>query len=280
MADTAIPLTAAIEKAVETHKEEIAQDQSAVKVEQIETTTEPPVVEEEPVVDEEAEQGRILVQALKDPARAGQVIEFLAKQAGYTKSEIKTTQDVKEVKADITAILKEELGEEFAFLAPKFGKALERALKEVKVENTQTPDPRIDSLQERVNAQENKEIQTAIAEVHTQLAQDFFGSDDMPQNVITAMSKAMDEFPPTDPSMSPKIYYRKIFSLVAGELGLQKRQGTRVQTIERNKTDAPVRQLSANKRGLTPINPGVESKMTLQQAVELAQKQVDKALSK
>src|SRR5215831_4230362 len=114
-------LTEAVTKAVE------SQDKSDVQVEGKQGESEhaeSDKASETPAVDEEAIQGKAIVQIFKDPQKAGAFIDFLAKQAGYTKAELRNAEP-DEIKADITKILEKHLGQEFSFLAPKLGPALE-----------------------------------------------------------------------------------------------------------------------------------------------------------
>lgn len=273
-------LTQAVEKAVEVHDKEIVQqDKSNVAVE------EPPEKEEkEPDKKEgtnkveedlDTEYGKTLIKALRDPEQAAAVIDFLATKAGYTKQNIVTKQDVKEAKSDLMEILERNLGEEFKFLAPKLAPAIKESLETLLAQNDKTSD-----LRARIEKQELRDIQIETATTHTNLSREWFGSDDMPKEVITAMSEAMDEFPPTDPNMSAERYYRRIFSLVVGELGLTKKGSNKSDKVERNKQDFAARNLSAQNKGTTPEVNGVPRKLSLKDAVELAVQQVEQSNKK
>ena len=274
MAETAIEkdatLTEAIKAAVET------QDKSDVVIEskEEEKSEEAKTEEHETAADEEAEQGKVLIQALKDPARSAAVIDFIATQAGYTKQTVQTKADVKEAKEDILGILERNLGEEFKFLAPKLAPAIKESLDSILAQNNPT-----NELKARIEKQELKEIQTETAETHAAIAQEWFGSDDMPANVIQAMSRAMDDFPPTDPNMAPSTYYRKIFNFVVGDLGLTRKGKS--DRVSRNQSDSVARNLTAQNRGVTPENTsGGPRKMSLKDAVSLAVEQVDQSSRK
>jgi hypothetical protein len=277
-------LESAITQAVESHKADLpAQDLSEVKLpsgdeEIVErtTTTEEPETEVE--VDQDAEYGRTLVQALRDPARAPYVIDMLARQAGYTKETINTKTDVKEAKADLINILEAELGDELKFLAPRLGRALDKYLEKTRTE--QVPNTELADLRARVENREKQEVESEILTVHTSISQEYFGADDMPADVAKALSVAMDQFPPNDPNMKPTTYYRKIFSLVAGERGLSKKNATRETKITRSRDDATARQLSANNRGVTPSVNGNARKMTLDDSVKRAIAQLDETTRK
>lgn len=279
MAET---LTEAIEQAVEKIPmpgQDLSEQVAPVKETETKTEVKESTKEsEEAPLDLDAENGRTLIQALRDPERAAVVIDFLAKQAGYTKGELAsaTKTEVKEAGTDITKILEEELGDEFKFLAPKFGKALDRYLK-----NLQVDDSRTATLEARIENAERREIEVEVSRAHTNLAQTYFGSDEMPENVVTEMSRAMDKFPATDPKQTPSDYYNDVFIYVVGKLGLQKKSATRSERIERNRADAPARNLSATNRGITAgPNGSRPRKMGLRDAVELAVEQVESATRK
>lgn len=272
-------LTSAIEKAVETHDKELGQDRSSVQVESAgEEKAEPEKeAKTEPQVDLDAENGKILVQALRDPEKATAVIDFLATKAGYTKATVTTKADAKEAKEEINDILERNLGDEFKFLAPKLAPAIKETVEKLLEGRSDNSD-----LRARVEKQELKEIQNETAETHVELAQEWFGSDEMPQKVVDAMSAAMDEFPPTDPNMAPSRYYKKIFSLVVGEMGLQKKT-QRSDRVARTREDSVARNLSAQNRGVTPesLESGAgPRKLSLKDAVSLAVEQVAQSSKK
>jgi hypothetical protein len=274
-------LTDAVSRAVE------SQDKSSVDIETKETqeqeTKEPEAKEGEPELSPEdlldIQHGRTILQALRDPEKAPLIIDFLARNAGYTKGTIETKQDVREAAADINSILEKNLGEEFKFLAPKLGPAIKETL-EAMLKSGQYNNDNTD-LRARLEKQELKEIQNETLKAHVAISQEWFGSDDMPQNIIQEMSKAMDEFPPTDPNMAPERYYRKIFSLVAGEQGLTKKGRASVDKISRNQGDRVARDLASQNRGVTPNMDGSNPrKLSLKDAVSLAMEQVEQASRK
>jgi hypothetical protein len=261
-------LESAIEKAVKDTP--LPQDVSEVQPREVKEVAPIEEPEEEEVIeeDQDAIQGRELVRALRDPEKAAVVIDALAKMAGYTKTNIITKDDVREAKKDLKSLLEQHLGDEFKFLAPKMAPALEEYLKDLQSQPSGGDDT--SDLRERLDRTELREIQNETSQAHEELAREYFGGGNFPTNVTNAMSRAMDQFPPNDPEMSPRTYYRKMFSLVAGELGLSKRAGVRREAD-------PARQLSSTNRGITPSATGNARKLTLEQAVQLAMTQVDKA---
>jgi hypothetical protein len=268
-------LTDAIEKAVETHKEEVArlpQDLSQVPVQSEspeEALAEKPMAEAQaPEVDQDAENGRLLVQALRDPEKSRMVIDYLARSAGYTPSSVETKTDVKDAKKDITSIFQKHLGDEFGFFAPKLGPAIQEIL-----EGYRTADSDLQDVKARLDRAELGEIQRETAKEHKSIAQEYFGKDDMPDNVVAEMSKAMDRFPPSNPNISPSEYYRDIFTYVAGKLSLSKPQ----QTTRARQQNVPER-LESSSKGVVPSITASPRKMSLHDAVRSATEQVERSI--
>src|SRR5215469_7101744 len=95
-------LTEAVTKAVESQDKSDVQVEEKQAVDKTESHVEDKV--EPPGVDEEAIQGKAIVQILKDQQKAGAFIDFLARQAGYTKAELRTAEP-EQAAADISKIL-------------------------------------------------------------------------------------------------------------------------------------------------------------------------------
>ena len=182
-------------------------------------------------------QGKELIQALKDPVRAPIVIEFLAKQAGYTKAEVKAaTSEVKveELHEDIISFLKESLGPEFEFLADKIGKGLEKYLDKT-IEKSQT------DIRAEFQRQEQEKLQNQSASVLTKLTDGFFGvGAELPDNVTNEMSKYMDRVRPSEDT-SVKDYIEDAFNASVMKLGLSKTDKAKQERTNKNRTDASSR---------------------------------------
>lgn len=182
-------------------------------------------------------QGKELIQALKDPVRAPIVIEFLAKQAGYTKAEVKAaTSEVKveELHEDIISFLKESLGPEFEFLADKIGKGLEKYLDKT-IEKSQT------DIRAEFQRQEQEKLQNQSASALTKLTEGFFGAGaELPDNVTNEMSKYMDRVQPSADT-SVKDYLEDAFNASCMKLGLSKTDKAKQERTNKNRTDASSR---------------------------------------
>lgn len=268
-------LEKAVEKAIQQQdKSDVQIEEPRKEVPREESRRETP----EPLFDEDTENGRTLIRALKDPGQAPLIIDFLARQAGYIPGSLAgaTRQEVREAKDNISNILERHLGEEFKFLVPKLAPAIKESIESLRGEEAfdSTSD-----IRERLDRSELRSIESEVSATHNDLAKDYFGTEEMPDEIAEAMNKAMDEFPPSDPNMSPDQYYRKIFYLVAGERGISRKSGAR-DRIDRSRRDSPARSLSSMNRGIAPENSGNPRKMSLTDAVSLAMRQIDRASEK
>ncbi len=187
-----------------------------------------------------------LYKALKDPETSPSIIEFIAKQGGYTKqaATAETKAEVKEVAKGLVVDLKETLGPEFEFLADKIAPAIEKHLKR-EFEAQQA------DIREKLEAQEQEKLEAQSARVLAKLSTDFFGEEQLPDNVTQEMSKLMDKIKP-EPDMSTKEYLELIFDAAKGRLGLTKANVKSVKEketkTEKNRTDAASR-LASDRSG-------------------------------
>src|SRR5580693_1571040 len=123
----------------------------------VKTKKEDPIVEDSPIDDEEVDvdetvddlieenldedeverltaqqlkEAKDLYKALLNPAARGPLVQALAQQSGLNLSNIETKKEAKVAKKDITARLKEALGDELGFLADKMGPVIESVIEE------------------------------------------------------------------------------------------------------------------------------------------------------
>ena len=183
------------------------------------------------------QQAELLFDALNNPEQAGTVIDFLAKQAGYTKAELKTVEtktEVKEVKDDILEIFEKALGDEFKFLAPNLSKAVSEALNK-RLESSQA------DIRAKFQEQEEEKLRGQSDSAINKLTEGFFGKDsELPKEVVTEMSKYMDRIQPnTNTTVSE--YIEDAFHAAIGKLGLSKVNKSKQERISKNRTDAPTR---------------------------------------
>ena len=234
--DVIAAAVAAVEKTEE--KKEETKETVEEKKDDSKTETQEEKTARETADAELVAQGKELIQALKDPVRAPIVIEFLAKQAGYTKAEVKVagTTEVKaeELHEDIISFLKESLGPEFEFLADKIGKGLEKYLDKT-IEKSQT------DIRAEFQRQEQEKLQNQSASVLTKLTEGFFGTGaELPDNVTNEMSKYMDRVQPSADT-SVKDYIEDAFNASVMKLGLSKTDKAKQERTNKNRTDASSR---------------------------------------
>ena len=120
---------------VQEEQQQQSEQQVEEKEQQVEETLEEESLDDLGLSAAEVKAGRELIAALKDPQKAQVVAEHFAKQAGYTKGEVTTKQEVKSAKKDIVAGLKEKLGPELEYLADKIGPAIQDYLNDQLEEN-------------------------------------------------------------------------------------------------------------------------------------------------
>jgi hypothetical protein len=220
-----------------------------------------------------AEQGKQLMLALKDPAKAPIVIKFLAEQAGYTKSEIKAAggseTKTQELTDDILSIIKAEMGEEFDVISERMAKALNKILPQ-QLEKAQS------DIRAKFAEQETEKLRGQSASVITKLTEDFFGnSEELPDEVSKEMSKFMDRVSPS-PNSDIKEYVGDAFHFAIGKLGLQKVDKKSAEKIQRNRSDASSRLASVRVPSSDSLRKDNSKPMTRQEAIQAAIEAVGK----
>lgn len=232
---------------------------------------EPETKKEEVKVDEDAllaEQGKQLLMALRDPAKSGAVIKFLAEQAGYTKKELQAAagdkQETAEIADDILDTLKAELGEEFDVLSERIGKALKKILP-THIEKGQA------DIRKEMQEREAEKLRGQSAAALEGLTKGFFGEgEELPSDVSNEMSKYMDRIQPTA-NMTVKDFIDDAFHFAIGKLGLTKTDKAKSGRTERNRNDAASRLSTSDRAPASNNLKRDDSKpMTRQQAIEAA----------
>ncbi len=221
-----------------------------------------------------AQQGKELIQALRDPKRAGDVIEFLIKQTGYTKAEVKAaaTSEAKteELSDDILAIIKGEMGEEFDVISERLSKALNKIIpKQLEKANS--------DIREEFQRRESEKLQAQSATALTSIATTFFGEgNEIPDNVSAEMSKYMDRYSPSA-DMSVKDYIQDAFDFAVGKLRLQQPDRAKEKKISQNRTDAASRlHSSARVPGEEGVRQDNTKPITRQEAIRRAMEAAEK----
>ncbi len=242
-----------------------------------ETQTE---VETDDLSAEELETAKGLMKALKDPAQAPAVIDWLAKEAGYTKAEIReikedlvdgTKKEKAEAVDEITQLFTEQFGEEFAAkLAPAIKRAVEKGVAE-----------KVKPLEESNQQQQLSRLQQEASTVIDKIANEFYEKGDMPKVVSAEMSRLIDKYPPSK-GQSQSDYLRDIHAMAAALKGgsLKPVDAGKSSRVERNRSDVSSR-LGTNGRSPSPSGSSIADEFAhikdpLSKAIATAKANLDK----
>ena len=171
-------------------------------------------VDEETV--KEAEEALKIYNLLKDPTQGKEVVRFLARQAGL---EIREGESKERVTKAATDILKESLGAEYEFLAPKLLPGL-RALIQEEVSQVKR------AIQEGERAKLSSDYDNAWEALNDQTEGDF---EKHGESII----KAMEEFPYSG-KQPIKQYLGRLYKMVGGEKAVEKKVSKTLERIKRN----------------------------------------------
>lgn len=155
-------------------------------------------------------EGRQLLAGLKDPAKAGKIIDFLATQAGYKKGEIETKADVKEATKDLVAELKEALGPELAYLAEKMGPVFEKRFK-ADLEESQK------DIRQKLDEAATEKSTAAADSAQAKISTEYFGGKGIPADLSKEMESVIGTLPFTGNMDS---YLRDVLFVAAGRKGV------------------------------------------------------------
>jgi hypothetical protein len=237
---------------------------------------EPKKTEVEPELDEfgltkeQQLEGRQLIAALRDPAKAPIVIKFLAEQGGYTKPE--TKKEAVETAKSMVDDLKEALGPELAYLAEKMGPVFEKRLKaEVDAARGETSG--------LVRKLELESLEKQADAAQTVLAKEYFVEGAIPEKLAKEMSKVMDIFEATE-KQTMHDYLEDVMFLAARRTGIALNKISKQAKIEKNRSDVPGRLasngLGSPKPGETTVHPSRQ--MSLTDAIAKAMETTNKEL--
>lgn len=185
---------------------------------------------EEPTEDELDEQSLLeakqLYKALRNPEQARGLVSDLANRLGMPLAQLTTKTEVKEAKKDITARLKEALGEELGFLADKIGPIFDQALVEER-SNVETVSRTI-------------EVQQLTRESESVLGKLAKETNGLSRKYEAKMVQLMDKFP-SSPDTGTEEYIRGIAAIAMGSKLQQVASNKITNKIIRNSKDAPGR---------------------------------------
>lgn len=171
-------------------------------------------------------EARNLYKALLNPASRGPLVQSLAQQVGINIGAIETKKELKEAKKDITARLKEALGDELGFLAEKIGPVLESVIDEERAE--------VEEISKTVELRQiTRESENAL----TKLAKETNG---LSRKYEDKMVQLMDKFP-SSPGISTEEYIRGIAMIAMNGKLTQVASNKLAGKITRNAKDVPGR---------------------------------------
>lgn len=210
-----------------------------------EVKTEPEVkVKDEPKDELSEEQRSYAVNLYKalsnpDPKLQRSAFEILAKSAGLEIKDIETKKELKEAKKDLTALLKEGLGE-FDFLADKLGPVLDKILKEAINENT-------NDIREKQNLNEREREEARVNDAIGAAFEQYTLDENQKSTLVKEMENLMDSFVPSKKTTHEQ-YFKALIRLAADNKNINlKSSNTQVLTdkIIKNRNDAAGRLASA-----------------------------------
>jgi hypothetical protein len=158
---------------------------------------------------EEMENAIRLFRGLNDPKQAEAIVRAMAEKAGLLdsgKSSKEVKKEVASFEDDIDAVIKEEFGDEYKFLADKISKILKKVVPAV-------TDARTKEIKDDLKARDERKLQT---ELSTALNDVFGQYEKIPRAVEMRFKDLMEEMPP-NPKTNPKVYFNRLIKIAAEE---------------------------------------------------------------
>lgn len=169
-----------------------------------------------------------LFRSIADPKTRIGVLQQLAKQGGY---DLGKPQQVEQLADDITAILRESLGDSYDLLAgDKLGKALEKVL-ESKVKKLTDP------ILERISNAEKLHYQQQSAAALNNLWSRHQVPEGQREKIAGQMMAKMKQLPPSTDTLADE-YLDDIYHLVQRDTDRARTVKTTVKKIQQNAQDA------------------------------------------
>ena len=194
-----------------------------------------------------------LYNALRNPNTQTDIIRLLAQQAGL----LETKSDVKEAKNVIQDVLKQELGQEFGFLAEKLSPAINKILEMQKAE-TEKRFTELSSKQ--MQAQLEREVDSTLAKLEKETKGES-------KKLESRISELMDDILPSKDISTDK-YIRSLYKIASSEQSEKAAKRKMAEKINRNANDISSRVSASG--GRSGGTDGSSSRMTLDQALQYA----------
>ena len=184
----------------------------------------------------EAAQALNLFKLLKNPTSAKAIIRTLAEEHGIVLTGKETPKQETQKVRSIKGLVKEKLGDEYAFIADKLGDVFEEALATER-----------ESLNEKFN-----EINAKSAEKEAEAAFEWLQNEhDDANNYEQVIVTLMEEVPPGN--MSAKKYLETLYIIAKGREGKAASSKKLAQKITRNSTDPDVKLSGKTRSSDVPV---------------------------
>jgi len=217
---------------VEAAAEEIPVETSEVK-EPSEETKSPEQTKDEIA---EAAQALNLFKLLKNPTSAKAIIRTLAEEHGIVLTGKETPKQEDRKVRSIKGLVKEKLGDEYAFIADKLGDVFEEALATER-----------ESLNEKFNEINAKSAEKEAEAAFEWLQNEHEDANNYEQVIVTLM----EEVPPGN--MSAKKYLETLYIIAKGREGKAASSKKLAQKITRNSTDPDVKLSGKTRSSDAPV---------------------------
>lgn len=207
-----------------------------------EETEETPEETEEELPEAHLKEAKALYKLLKDPNTQFKTIQALAATVGVIGRQApETSKEVREAKKDIKELIKEKLGKDYEFFAPKLGEVIEAVLEQEREQYAE-------SLQETQLANLNNQVESALA----RLSKETQGASKKLENQI---AKLCERYPQPENS-SIYDYLKEMYQLAGGKVTSSDSQRI-VNKIQQNAKDVPgrLRTHGSGAGGKEPVIP-------------------------
>jgi hypothetical protein len=242
-------------------KVETPEPEEEAEPEESESDEEPP--QENPAGDDEErmnKEARILYNALADPKQRGAVIAALAHEAGLLTRQPETKKEEKAQVQSIKDLVKETLGPEYNFLAPKLGEVFEKIVETQRQEQ-----------EEKDAVAEQARVVNEVQRATTKLSKETNGHSDKIQD---RMNELADQILP-GPNMSVDQYLRHLYTLATA--GSRSPQKANVEDRQRrNANDSASRLSVKGKSSASGDEVDLNKKRSLNDSIKLAVEEMER----
>lgn len=162
-----------------------------------------------------------LYRALSDPKQAKIVLTSLAAQAGLTFKQDDTREEKQEKVSSLRDIIKEELGDEYQFLAGKLGNVLERTLESERKMSSA-----------KLAELEAKAAEREAEEAFSWLKKEFDDADEYMGEIVSLVERT-----PIGRGVSAKEHLEELYVIAKHRTAKERQAKTLAKKIQRNSSD-------------------------------------------